>query len=245
MTKKPVHHYKHFHLSRNEISRIASNLERLARIGKLTREHQFQKKWVGTAIILRLAKYSLEHALEEGTINWDVTLTKFLSMVLGVAHSRQDTIPTSRTVILSSLPSNGPHHICPIKLDLIMALRLGNVEDKNVTEVLQRARARADRTIIWKFPTRPIYCMFKANAVDVVVDTAANTNQLRHTLSDDGQIAGILATLRTHDIRRGAARDPARIPDIKGFATPMTAKALGHTIAAYNNGTTDAYVGAA
>lgn len=82
MTKKLVHHYKYFHLSRNEISRIASNLKRLARIGKLTREPQFQKNWVGTAIIRRLAKYSLEHALQEGTINWDVTLAKVLSMVL-------------------------------------------------------------------------------------------------------------------------------------------------------------------
>ncbi|MDI1487664.1 MAG: hypothetical protein OHK93_006935 [Ramalina farinacea] len=85
----------------------------------------------------------------------------------------------------------------------------------------------------------------RANAVDVVVDTAANTNQLRHTLSNAGEIAGILSILRTHDVRRGAARDLARIPDIKGFATPMTAKVLGHTTAAYNNGTTDGYVGAA
>ena len=53
--------------------------------GYLTKESKIQRNWVGILIVRRLTTALIESAMEYGTVNWDITLYKALSIVLSSA----------------------------------------------------------------------------------------------------------------------------------------------------------------
>ena len=71
-----------FKLTAHEGARIKSLLKSLLRDGKLTREPARQKQWVGCVIIRLMVTSALNDAINNGTANWDITISGVLNMLL-------------------------------------------------------------------------------------------------------------------------------------------------------------------
>jgi hypothetical protein len=142
------------------------------------------------------------------------------------------------------LKENKDNVIWPIKLLLILALRLVNVHAKTVDEVLQLASQRRDKTVIWAHPTRHVLCAFGSCGQRIEPDKPAGHHQLRHTMGEVGLKAGFLARILSHDLRGGTARDVANLDNpVKRHATPAVAAVLGHSEIGRIEGTAKTYVG--
>lgn len=68
--------------------------------------------------------------------------------------------------------------VCPIKLLLIMSLRLGTVPERSIDELLQHTRTRKSKTIVWSKPDDPVFCEFLDAGSGVAVGKPANSQQL-------------------------------------------------------------------
>lgn len=142
------------------------------------------------------------------------------------------------------MKENKDNVVCPIKLLLILALRLGNVNARTVDEVLQLAGQRRDRAVIWAHPRRPVLCAFSKGNGSIKSDTPAGNHQLSHTMNEAGLKAGFLARVLAHDLRAGTARDAANLrASIKGYDTQVAAAVIGHSEKARATGVTSKYVG--
>lgn len=116
------------------------------------------------------------------------------------------------------MKENNDNVVCPIKLLLILALRLGNVYARTIDEVLQQAAQRRDKAIIWAHPKRPVLCAFDMANRSVKPDTPAATHQLSHTMAEAGLKASFLTRVLAHDMRMGAARDVVNLKSpINGY----------------------------
>ncbi|KAK9361349.1 hypothetical protein V1504DRAFT_475196 [Lipomyces starkeyi] len=150
----------------------------------------------------------------------------------------------NREVTLKTLKDNKDNTVCPIKLLLILALRLGNVHARTIDEVLHLAAERSDKTIHWVYPQRPVLCSFRGPGAFIQPDKPAGSKQLTQTMAEAGPKGGFLARIRPHDLRRGAARDAANLShSIKGYATPAVAAVIGHSEQSHMRGSTAKYVG--
>jgi integrase len=135
--------------------------------------------------------------------------------------------------------------VCPIKLLLIHALRLGRVQGKSIDEVLSKARIRPNKQIVWTDDQAPIFYAITSSGAGLLVDKPASNQQAKHFVAQAGQLCGVLGSIITHDIRRGSARDTAQIKSgINGLATSAVAATLGHTHQSHQRAVTAAYVGA-
>jgi len=133
-------------------------------------------------------------------------------------------------VILDCQSDSADNSVCPIKLLLILALRLGNLSAKTIDEVLLDTQSRHDKTVVWKHPERPVFCAVASGGTALYLDKPAGNHQLAQTLATVGPIAGFLNTVRPHDLRRGSACDIVNLEEgIKGVTTPTVAAALSHT----------------
>lgn len=92
---------------------------------------------------------------------------------------------------------------------------------KTLADVLAAGLARHDRRILWADPKLPLFGKIrKAGACGIDLTTTAMTDQARDTFQQMADAAGIIPHIITHDIRRGGAKDLARIdPDIMKVAT--------------------------
>jgi hypothetical protein len=113
---------------------------------------------------------------------------------------------------------------------LITALRLGNVPEQSIDQLLEHTRARKNKTIVWSHPERPVLCAIGQIGATILVDKPAGNHQLTQTMEEAGLSAGLLSKTRAHDLRRGAAQDTANLEKSKlvGFVTPGVSAALGH-----------------
>ncbi|KAG8533760.1 uncharacterized protein KY384_001501 [Bacidia gigantensis] len=282
-----------FQLSNHEECRIAENLLRLVQEGFLTRKVKRESHWVGSRMIRTMINSLLQDAFDYGTMNWDITLYRVMSLVVYSATAARagdlstDTananagiltylmyqdiamrfIPggselkdlfcqitmrgqkgsktnehANRTVVCKALDDTNNNVLCPINMILITALRQGNVFGTNIDEVLRLARKRRDKTSLWHHPERPVFCQM-TNASLLAVDKPAYKNQFNRIVGRAGQVAGVLAKIRSHDLRRGGAREAALLPQINGIATPGVASVLGHSHMSLQTGVTQHYVG--
>lgn len=137
--------------------------------------------------------------------------------------------------------------MCPIKLLLIQALRTGHVAHTSIDSLLGSLLLIPNRTVQWtNNQSDPV---FPAIAHGTFLDftSPAGLHQVGRTVKAAGLLAGILTPLVTHDVRRGASRDVAKLPSeeaIRGVASPTVAKSLGHNYRSLHMGVTDTYVGA-
>ena len=147
-------------------------------------------------------------------------------------------------MVLRALERAEDNLLCPIKLILILALRLGNVEGKTIDELLVKTQGRRNKTIKWTNEERPLCCAFWSRGSALHPDKPAGNHQLTHTLSTAGLQAGILAKLHAHDLRRGSARDTVNLKaKVRGVATETVAATIGQSKKSHARGVTDKYVG--
>ncbi|UPX16703.1 uncharacterized protein EKO05_0007091 [Ascochyta rabiei] len=151
----------------------------------------------------------------------------------------------NRIVLLKALPSPRDSLVCPIKLLLALALRLGNVPETCIEDLIKNTARRKNRTVLWSFPERSVHCAFGANGAAVTIDKAAGNHQLTQTMAQATLAAGLLTRLHAHDLRRGAARDTAHLEGkAKGIANKQATMVLGHNASSANRPLTAHYVGA-
>ncbi|KAK0129018.1 hypothetical protein ONS95_000958 [Cadophora gregata] len=153
-----------------------------------------------------------------------------------------------RDLPLKPLSDASLNVICPVKLLLIQALRSGNLSS-SLDETLKQASLRRDRTIQWLYPERPVLPQLLKSSAFIAWDKPAGPGQVNKNTKDLGLVAGVLAHIISHDVRRGGLRDLAnlKIPSAPmapmGVASKEVAVAAGHSMGSYLKGTTDKYVG--
>ena len=89
-----VFYHANFTLSSNERKRLSSTIHQLFNEGKLTKNPLRERLHIGAFLVRKLASAMLNDAIRHGTVNWDVTLGKTLSIVQyerGVKMVRQDS----------------------------------------------------------------------------------------------------------------------------------------------------------
>src|ERR1700712_4513647 len=116
----------------------------------------------------------------------------------------------NRKVLFHALSEQEENVVCPIKMLLISAMRLGAVQD-TIEDILAKTAARRDKTVQWADGKggNPVLCGFETAAQLVIVDKPAMVDQLRDTVHHASLQAGILKPIIPHDMRRGSARDTA------------------------------------
>jgi hypothetical protein len=152
----------------------------------------------------------------------------------------------NRSVTLRPLRTPELNVICPIKLLLIQALRAGNIKDAStVGEALVNASQRSDKAIQWLFPARPVIpAISRPNYAFLEMEKPAPRMQLYNSIIELGLIAGVLARLSPHQLRKGAARDLSHLKkSISGVADEKIARGLGQSRRSLGQGITDDYVG--
>lgn len=152
----------------------------------------------------------------------------------------------NKEVIVEALDGVQNNTMCPIKLLLIQALRTGHVAHASIDSLLQSLLLIPNRRVQWTNQSDPVFPAISTSGVFLDFTSPAGLHQVGRTVKVAGLLAGILTPLVTHDVRRGASRDVAKLPSeaVKGIASPTVAKTLGHNYKTLYMGVTDSYVGA-
>lgn len=151
----------------------------------------------------------------------------------------------NRKVSINSISGAERNIMCPIKLLLACAMRLGALEGP-IERVLGVAAARSDKTIQW-IPTKErnaVLCAFAPAGTMVIADKAALVDQVRNAIYYAALHAGFCKKVLPHDVRFGSAKDTAYLAPIQGngLATASVAATLGHSNNAMQAGITAHYV---
>jgi hypothetical protein len=135
--------------------------------------------------------------------------------------------------------------LCVVSLLAIQALRLGNVHERSVEALVQKANSRRDRTVVWAHPSRPVICAIGKGASGLELDKPAGRRQLTDMMAPIGYGAGLLARVKAHDLRRSAAQETAHLvkSTVIGSFTPGVGQALGHSLHPKNAQLSADYIG--
>ncbi|KAI9695795.1 MAG: hypothetical protein M1836_006061 [Candelina mexicana] len=131
----------------------------------------------------------------------------------------------------------------PIKWVLILAMRYSVVEGTRIEDLVEGAKRRRDKTIIWTNPSSPVLLAFKPNLVGIIPDKSAQVKQILQSIKLGCELAGILTPIVAHDIRRGTARDVAHLKTPVSSNTAGVAAVLGHDHRTEQRGVTKDYIG--
>lgn len=127
---------------------------------------------------------------------------------------------------------------------LIVALRFGHVYGTTIKDVLEHAGRRADRTVQWTHPKRPLLYQIPRGSAVTTLDDVAPEAQLSRTITQMGVAAGVLDRLTSHSVRYGAIRDTAHIKKaVAGLQENLAAIVAGHSKDSRNSGVTQMYIG--
>jgi hypothetical protein len=155
-----------------------------------------------------------------------------LECVLTLRNEKFKTKTTrfNRKVVLKSL-SQESTLIDPIALILVMALRTGNVKESGIDDLINNLQLRANRTVQWVDPLRPVVCAL-TNGQTLVVDKPASALQLNEWMQTASLRAGLLRRYRPHDMRRGHSREVAHLPagQLLGGVNTAVAASVGHGV---------------
>ena len=146
---------------------------------------------------------------------------------------------------LDALGDAANNSLCPVKLLIIHALRIGAVKSKSWDQLKTDTLGREDRTVQWITPDRPVIsAIVPGRCAFLDPLKPAVTSQLLKTVHDMGTRAGLLFKVTTRDLRNGSAADISHLKERpRGFATMTTASALGHRMSSFMNGVTERYSG--
>jgi integrase len=151
---------------------------------------------------------------------------------------------------LAAISEPGLPLLCPVKMIIIVALRLGAVAANSINDLLRQTARCRDRTVKWVDSSRPVLPAINLGGSKVVPTAAANSKQLGSILAAAALSAGVVGRVRPHDIHRGAAKD---VSVGFGSVTRQGAAAtlgevqhvLGHSHESLQRGVTQGYVGVA
>ncbi|KAI1348624.1 hypothetical protein F5Y01DRAFT_328306 [Xylaria sp. FL0043] len=134
--------------------------------------------------------------------------------------------------------------LCSLKLPLVHALRTGAVKQTSWHELRQAISKR--KKLIWAHPGRPVLCAVKPGpylSLDVKKPLRARSNA--RILREISIVGGVVQPIIPHDIRRGAAKEVARLPaDLGRVGVTESARLLlGHSFATAESGITQDYIG--
>lgn len=111
---------------------------------------------------------------------------------------------------------------------------------------MRQASSRGDRTVQWLYPQRPVFPQEQRNSGILSWDLPAPAEPVNKAVHQLGLVAGLLANIISHDVRRGSLRDVANLKPSyvtqSGVATKLVAQTAGHSAASYARGTTSMYV---
>lgn len=135
--------------------------------------------------------------------------------------------------------------LCPVKLIMVMALRTGTVQDVTIEGVVRPAQARRDKFVVWTQSgrDRPLLPKFNKGHTTIIPEEPAVPRQLRRTLEQASDLAGLIKVAKPHDLRRGAARDVVYTRGITYINEDQAADVLNHSSRAKENGVTKEYIG--
>ena len=77
-----VFHYSNFKLSPHDSKRLSTLVDSFVKQGRLTKQPARERNTVGVSLVKTMADAMLKHALENGTLNWDVTVQDILHLIL-------------------------------------------------------------------------------------------------------------------------------------------------------------------
>ena len=147
------------------------------------------------------------------------------------------------SIELGELVDDDDSIVDPVKLCIAYALRVGAVKETSWSDLLDAVRARPSKRIVWAKPSSPVfYALTRSEQLNM--SAPAPVDQQRRFLCRAAELVGMLNVPVAHDLRRGAAADIYSLkPDTPSGATDRVRRALGHSIGAMENGTTDEYIG--
>ncbi|KAG4428859.1 hypothetical protein IFR05_015662 [Cadophora sp. M221] len=148
---------------------------------------------------------------------------------------------SNRVVDIDELDLAQDNALCPVKWLLIHALRHGLVQSQSFEDLVYRASRRLDGTVVWTYPEYPVLTSLRKGGVFLQLSKPALSDQLRNTVKYAGLVAGLLALITPHDLRRGCFQDMVRTAT--GPATSLTdvADIMGHSRSTLQEGTSKKY----
>ena len=72
--------YDSFRLTKHENARITATIEDLYQKVHITKNPTMEKNWIGLVLVERLCVSLFKNAFDEGTLVWDVTISRVTSM---------------------------------------------------------------------------------------------------------------------------------------------------------------------
>jgi hypothetical protein len=157
----------------------------------------------------------------------------------------RNVLNEDRHIHIAALQDSKHNSVCPVKLLVIHALRTGAVDASSWEDLTAQTLRRRDRTVQWKTPNRPVIsAIVPGHCAFLDLEKPARTGQILNTLADMGRRAKLVVKATTHDLRRGSVKDISHLKeDVRGFATPAVAAAVGHRMSTYMNDVTASYNG--
>ncbi|KAH7354634.1 hypothetical protein BKA65DRAFT_226378 [Rhexocercosporidium sp. MPI-PUGE-AT-0058] len=148
---------------------------------------------------------------------------------------------SNRVVDIDALDLAQDNALCPVKWLLIHALRHGLVQSQIFEGLVYRASRRLDSTVVWAYPEYPVLTSLRKGGVFLELSKPALSEQLRNTVKYAGLVAGLLALITPHDLRRGCFQDIVRTAT--GPATWLTdvADIMGHSRSTLHDGVSKKY----
>jgi hypothetical protein len=150
----------------------------------------------------------------------------------------------NRHVEISEVENPEFNVCCVIKLILIWALRIGAVQETSWAQLMANIQARASKRVVWVKPDFPLVCGSEPGVHTFRFDTPGSQATVAKSLEKGAKLIGLLAIPATHDIRRGAARELAHLPQTLPGTNEHAARiGLGHSRETLGMDHTDEYVG--
>jgi hypothetical protein len=140
-----------------------------------------------------------------------------------------------------ALAGNNDNSLCPVRLLIINAMRHGNVKGGNTVEaILAHATTHPLKWIEWVNPQLPVFCHVTL-AHTITRSQPMRTANMGMAFSMFQDIVDANVTLRSHDLRYGAADDLLRVVRGPQMAIQDIAHELDHSVASAANGVTRKY----
>ncbi|KAL8714074.1 MAG: hypothetical protein Q9225_006626 [Loekoesia sp. 1 TL-2023] len=169
------------------------------------------------------------------------TLSAYITLPYQKGHKQDDQ---NTVYILHALQDPQDNVVCPVKMLLAHAMRIGALREQTYASVLGAIRGSPQRRLAWAHGEWPVICGMSKGAGLLEVDKPAHAKLVSYIFGRAAGLAGIRGRITTHSLRRGYARDVAHSnTTINGVAKRAVAAVLGHTASAYDRNVTTKYAG--
>jgi len=96
--------YDSFRLTKHENARITATIEDLYQKVHITKNPTMKKNWIGLVFVEKMCISLIKSTFNEGTLNWDVTISRVTSMTLTCAMATRSGDITKRRLDSQALP---------------------------------------------------------------------------------------------------------------------------------------------